>query len=285
MASAYVHGYDLKESLRLQDQANSLVDLLHSDTHYPAGARVLEAGCGVGAQTVTLAKNSPTASIVSIDVADTSLALARKAVAAAGITNVEFRKADLFARPFPDAAFDHVFVCFVLEHLSRPEAALQALKQMLKPGGTLTVIEGDHGSAYYHPQSALAQRAIQCLIDLQARPGGDSLIGRRLFPLIAAAGFEGVSVSPRMVYVDSSKPRLVEGFTKKTFTAMVEGVRAPAIAAGLMTPADFDRGIADLYRTAEDDGVFCYTFFKAVAHLPGSVPVPVHELAGEPRRR
>jgi hypothetical protein len=27
----------------------------------------------------------------------------------------------------------------------------------------------------------------------------------------------------------------------------------------------FDKGIADLYRTAEPDGVFCYTFFKATA--------------------
>jgi hypothetical protein len=67
-----------------------------------------------------------------------------------------------------------------------------------------------------------------------------------------------------MVYVDSSKPRLVEGFTKRTFTAMVEGVRERAITGGLASEADFDRGITDLYRTAEVDGVFCYTFFKAV---------------------
>jgi hypothetical protein len=67
-----------------------------------------------------------------------------------------------------------------------------------------------------------------------------------------------------MVYVDSSKPGLVDGFTRKTFTAMIEGIREPAIAGGLISAADFDRGIADLYRTAEVDGVFCYTFFKAV---------------------
>ena len=38
-----------------------------------------------------------------------------------------------------------------------------------------------------------------------------------------------------------------------------------AIAAGMMTAVDMDRGIRDLYRTAAVDGVFCYTFFKAVA--------------------
>ena len=67
-----------------------------------------------------------------------------------------------------------------------------------------------------------------------------------------------------MVYVDSSKPELVEGFTKKTFTAMIEGVRESAIKAGIVEQQVFDQGIRDLYRTAESDGVFCYTFFKAI---------------------
>jgi len=34
---------------------------------------------------------------------------------------------------------------------------------------------------------------------------------------------------------------------------------------GIAEPKTFDAGIRDLYRTAEADGVFCYTFFKAVA--------------------
>jgi hypothetical protein len=68
-----------------------------------------------------------------------------------------------------------------------------------------------------------------------------------------------------MVYVDSSKPELVEGFTEKTFTAMIEGVRDSALEAGIIDQPTFDKGIEDLYRTTEPDGTFCYTFFKAVA--------------------
>ena len=68
-----------------------------------------------------------------------------------------------------------------------------------------------------------------------------------------------------MVYVDSSKPELVEGFTRNTFTAMIQGIRKASLESGIMSEADFDKGIADLYRTAESDGVFCYTFFKAGA--------------------
>ena len=169
--SAYVHGYSPRERTRLGDQAQTLAELLHHDTQYPAGSRVLEAGCGVGAQTVILAARSPRAHITSIDVSLTSLAAARRAVEAAGLANVTFEQADIFALPFPAASFDHVFVCFVLEHLARPLDALACLLAVLKPGGSLTVIEGDHESAYYHPRSQRAQRTIDCLIEVQARLG------------------------------------------------------------------------------------------------------------------
>jgi SAM-dependent methyltransferase len=264
MTNPYVHGYDPRENLRLQDQASTLEELLHSGTYYPVESSVLEAGCGVGAQTVILAAQSPGAQITSIDVSENSLAEAQKVIRGAGFTNVTFQNADVFHLPFTSATFDHVFVCFVLEHLRQPLQALKALREVLKPGGTLTVIEGDHGSTYFYPQSDYANRAIGALVELQARAGGDALIGRRLYPLLSEAGFEDIRVSPRMVYVDSSKPKLVEGFTLKTFTAMVEGIRKPALEAGIISQTDFDRGIGDLIKTAQD-GVFCYTFFKGIA--------------------
>jgi SAM-dependent methyltransferase len=262
MSETYVHGYDPREKERLEDQAGTLVDLLHSDTAYARGSLVLEAGCGVGAQTVTLAQRSPDARFVSVDVSADSIAEAKRRADRAGLTNVEFRQADLFALPFTIESFDHVFVCFILEHLSRSIEALASLKRLLRPEGTIIVIEGDHGSTYFHPDSPAAHAAIQCLITLQRKAGGNALIGRQLYPLMIEAGFESVRVSPRMVYVDSSRPDLVDGFTRKTFTAMIEGIREPAVAAGLTEPERFDAGIRDLHRTTDGDGVFCYTFFK-----------------------
>ncbi len=263
--SDYVHGYHEREAERLGDQANTLRDLLHHDTGYPAGSTVLEAGCGVGAQTVILARNSPDASITSVDISPDSLDQARAAVEREGITNVTFRQADIFNLPYADGSFDHVFLCFVLEHLREPVTALAELRRVLKTGGSVTVIEGDHGSTYFHPESAAARQTIQCLVDLQARAGGNALIGRQLFPLLSQAGFREVRISPRMVYVDSSRPDLVEGFTRKTFIAMVAGVREQAIAAGLMDEAAWEKGIADLCRAAGPAGTFCYTFFKGIA--------------------
>ena len=259
-----MHGYHRRENERLQDQAGTLVDLLHSDTSYSPGSVVLEAGCGIGAQTVTLAQRSPDARFTSIDVSADSVAQAKRTMDAAGITNVQFQQADIFALPFAAESFDHVFVCFVLEHLSRPVEALTILNRLLRSGGTMTVIEGDHGSTYFHPDSGAARMAIQCLVQLQRLAGGNALIGRQLNPLMVEAGLEAIHVSPRMVYVDSSRPDLVDGFTRKTFTAMIEGVRESAIEADIIDREAFDAGVRDLHRTTEADGVFCYTFFKGV---------------------
>jgi len=261
----YVHGYSPRESERLADQAETLTDLLHHDTRFPPGSRVLEAGCGIGAQTLILAKNSPGALITSIDISEESLARAKQTALHEGITNVTFQQGDIFQLPFDPEHFDHIFVCFVLEHLADPARALGHLRPLLKEGGTITVIEGDHGSTFFHPENADARRAVDCLVTLQQQMGGNALIGRQLYPLLAGAGFRDVSISPRMVYVDASRPALVEGFTKLTFTAMVEGVAEEVHRQGLMDKDAWERGIAALYRAAEPDGVFCYTFFKGTA--------------------
>ncbi|MFF1796442.1 methyltransferase domain-containing protein [Kitasatospora sp. NPDC058263] len=266
---SYVHGYSPTEALRLGDQADTLAELLHAGTAYPAGSRVLEAGCGVGAQTVHLLASSPGAELTAADISADSLAQARARVAAqAPGAQVTWHHGDLHELPFPDDSFDHLFVCFVLEHLADPSAALTALRRVLRPGGTVTVIEGDHGSTFFHPDSAAARAAVDHLVRLQADAGGDALLGRRLHPVLAAAGFRDISVRPLTVSVDDSRPALMEGFTRRTFVAMVESVRADALAAGLSTAAAFDRGIADLRRTAEEGGTFHYTFFKAVAVNP-----------------
>jgi len=236
MSMSYVHGYAQREAERLQDQSRTLAELLHASTAYPHGTQVLEAGCGTGAQTLELARRSPGARFTSIDISAESLEAARQRVATAGIQNVQVRQADITALPFAPASFDHVFVCFVLEHLPRPAQALSALARLLRPGGTLTVIEGDHGTACFHPDNPAARAAIGCQAELQRRAGGDAFIGRRLQPLLAAAGLSAVRVKPRTVYTDSSRPDLADAFTRRTFAAMIEGIRAPALAAGLTGP-------------------------------------------------
>src|SRR5574342_636857 len=124
----YVHGYADREYRRLFDQAATLTEILHADTAFPAGSTVLEAGCGVGAQTVILAAKSPGARIVSVDVSERSLSAAKALAATEGLGNVAFLRADILNLPFPPESFDHAFVCFVLAHLPDPVGALVRLR-------------------------------------------------------------------------------------------------------------------------------------------------------------
>jgi ubiquinone/menaquinone biosynthesis C-methylase UbiE len=259
----YIHGRSESESERLHNQASELGFLLHTGIRYPPGCTVLEAGCGVGAQTMLLARNSPGTKFISVDISPDSLTRAWQHVSDEGLPNVSFCQADIGHLPFPDGTFDHVFVCFTLEHIPDTLLALGNLRNVLKPGGTLTAIEGDHGSALFHPDTFAAHQVIDCLVTLQRKAGGNALIGRELEHLAEDAGFIDVRVSPLTTYASPGIPGSADA-VKRIFIAMIEGVHEQAIAGGLVDPEIWDEGIQDLYRTTEQNGMFCYTFFKVV---------------------
>jgi ubiquinone/menaquinone biosynthesis C-methylase UbiE len=262
----YIHGYSQEETRRLNDQATTISDLLHWDSLWKEGSLILEAACGVGAQTRIISQKNPNSRFISIDLSEKSLSTATEVIEALDINNVEFRQADVFNLPFENGSFDHVFVCFLLEHVSKPEMALLELKRVLKVDGTITVIEGDHGSTFFHPESTAALRAVQAQVTLQKQNGGNANIGRELYPMLSNAGFANVNVSPRQAYVDDSKPEMLDALVRNTFTAMIKGVTDEAISKSIITREEMESGIKDLYRTAEGGGSFCYTFFKAIAY-------------------
>lgn len=265
----YVHGYTEREAERLLDQSRVVEEALHRDTHFPAGSHVLEAGCGIGAQTVILSERCPGVHFASIDISEDSLAKARGMAQAHGLSKVEFLRADIMDLPFEDAAFDHIFICFVLEHLADPTSALRSLRRVLRAGGTITVIEGDHGSACWHPETPLSQRVWRCLIDCQAAIGGDSLIGRRLCHTLVQGGFSDVVSSPRLIFGDRHFRTLRDGFVTKVIVPMVETARDQSLAEGRMSREEWEQGIRELLRPSEgDEGVFVYLFYRATGHLP-----------------
>ena len=194
----------------------------------------MEAPCGVGAQTELLAANSPGTRFVCMDISAVSVRMA-----ADRNPGLPVLAGDLYALPFPSAAFDHAFACFVLEHLDRPGQALEDLTRVLKPGGTLTAIEGDHGSCFFYPETPEALAAWACLPKLQAMLGGDSLIGRRMYSVLARAGCEDVGVEPIRIYCDPSLPHMMKGFVEDTIVGMLRGIESEVSARGMLDAAVF----------------------------------------------
>ena len=258
----YVHGYSQREAQRLHNQAATVAEYLHYDSIWEDGAHILEVGCGVGAQTEIIAAQNPNCQFTSIDISGESIVRAKKRLQERGIENVQLEELDVYALPPRKTLYDHIFVCFLLEHVSNPGEVLEVLYRVLKPGGTITVIEGDHGSTFFHPDDPYARKLIRGQVSLQEQRGGDANIGRKLYPLLASAKFKSVQVSPRQIYVDRSRDALVQGFIEDTFTAMIAGMGTALITEGLVTKEELERGLAGLRRTEEADGVFSYTFFK-----------------------
>jgi ubiquinone/menaquinone biosynthesis C-methylase UbiE len=264
--NSYVHGYSPREAERLQDQSGILEELLHRDTRYSTGSQVLEAGCGIGAQTRILAGNSPGAQFTSVDISEDSLNQARTRIQSEEITNVTFQKENILSLSFPDRHFDHIFVCFVLEHLVKPLDALSELKRVLKPGGTITVIEGDHGSCFWYPETAESLQVWLALIIAQQQLGHDPLIGRQLYPLLCQADFRIKEVAPRYVYADAANPALLDGMVNKIIVPMVESSKREIFKYKIVTDTIWQKGIRDLTASGNPpNGTFFYTWFKALA--------------------
>ena len=104
------------------------------------GEVVLDLGCGGGIDVFLAAKKvGPTGKAIGIDLSPDMLARARAGATAAGITNVEFHRAEIEHLPLPDASVDCVISNCVINLVPDKFSALREIARVLKPGGRLAV--------------------------------------------------------------------------------------------------------------------------------------------------
>ena len=200
-----------------------------------------------------------------MEISEESITKAREIALHEQITNVEFLNADLFDASMETESFDHIFVCFVLEHLSHPDRALKILFNALKTGGTITVIEGDHGSGFWTPETWESRLAWEGLIRSQRDLGHDPNIGRRVYPLLRGGGFSVQEVSPRWVYADQSNPELLDGVINQIIAPMVHSAENQVLEAKYTDKDTWSRGLKDIENVpGVPEGTFFYTWFKGV---------------------
>jgi len=171
MNEAYVHGYHPRETSVLQDQAGTLVDLLALRHLIPSGkpgARKQAAASeprqlpwlGAAGRTIYVGRMSRR-----------NRSRKQSGCRCGGLPMCSSSRRTSSRHPLPRILRSRIRL-FRPGALSRPDQALAILNSLLRPGGTMTVIEDDHGSAYFHPDSSAAQMAIQCLVELQRSAGG-----------------------------------------------------------------------------------------------------------------
>ncbi len=201
----YPFGYSRKEMERLEKQHRVWAEdnrRLIARSGFSVGATLVDLGCGPGHTTLELAHLvGPEGRIIAVDRdGERSLPLLKERAAAAGLSNIETRIAELETFDLPDGSVDGVYGRWVLMYL--PERMVEALTgriaKWLRPGGACTLAEFcNYRHIHIHPACAHLPAVAEALIRaVKGDSGCNPEIGNALPGLLHAAG---LAVEPNVV--------------------------------------------------------------------------------------
>jgi demethylmenaquinone methyltransferase/2-methoxy-6-polyprenyl-1,4-benzoquinol methylase len=109
----------------------------------PASAtRVLDVASGTAAVAIELARRVPAREVIGLDQSVEMLDAGRARVAAAGLGGrIDLREGRAESLPFGDAEFDALTFTYLLRYVDDPAAALRELARVVRPGGTVAMLE------------------------------------------------------------------------------------------------------------------------------------------------
>ena len=181
-------------------RGHATIAMLHGlEPPDPRTARVLELGCGAGANLIGVAAAHPEVRAVGVDLAATAIETAREDAAAAGLENVRFDVADVLALTEAQLGeFDYVIVHGLYAWAAEPlrEAVLEACRAHLAPDGIAYVSYNAHPGghlremlremAQWHARGledprerAERARGLFSLLDRFGEAGGRTFFARR----------------------------------------------------------------------------------------------------------
>jgi ubiquinone/menaquinone biosynthesis C-methylase UbiE len=154
------------------------------------GMSILEVGSGPGFITERLLEALPHSTVTSVELDPNMCEFARTQLAAYLGERLEIVQTSILYTDLPEESFDFGLARFVLQHLSAPDLAMSEILRIVKPGGRIALldIDDDLGGLLVPNLPAFTQLAHK-VRRLQASSAGDREIGRKLWRLLAEAGF------------------------------------------------------------------------------------------------
>lgn len=205
--------------------------------------------------------------VVGVDRSTEMLARARRFCKERRLEKVQLIQEELAHVTLPRDIFDFVHARFALPSLMRPERAVRAMLDLVRPGGVIALQEVDHRSWTLAPQPPAWPR-LRVLLEATHGLHGEADTGCRLGQLLSEAGVEAVTVRPVAQWLHHSHP-----FVRASLRSMAE-LRQRAIHAGLASAAELDALLAELDHALDDPDLTMrpFTVVQAWGYKPAATP-------------
>jgi ubiquinone/menaquinone biosynthesis C-methylase UbiE len=199
------------------------------------GQQVVELGSGPGFYTAQLLEKFPRVHVTAVERDATLIEDAKRNLAGRGLERVTFVHGSADETGLPSDAFDFAFARLLFQHLPDPGATAREAYRCLAPGGAFSVIDVDDDMLvlFDPPLPGLAELESK-MAAVQAKLGGNRRIGRRLWRILAAEGFTGLSLEMAAAHSDEAG---IDPFRRQFDTGMLSGL----VRAGLMSSEELDR--------------------------------------------
>ena len=190
----YSHGHheSVLRSHRWRTAQNSAAFPL---PHLTPEHHVLDVGCGPGTVTIDLTEVVSSGHVTGIDISEEVIEIARRAMHDSDVHNVDFEVGDVYGLSFDDKSFDVVYAHQVLQHLSKPVAALSEMRRVLRDGGLLAVRDSDYAAFSWSPDDPRLDRWMDIYQRLTRINHVDANAGRHLHAWVRQAGFSSLEVT------------------------------------------------------------------------------------------
>jgi ubiquinone/menaquinone biosynthesis C-methylase UbiE len=232
-----------------------------------AGDHVLDVGCGLGHEVRRLAERvGPQGRVVGIDANPAMITEASRRAADLTLP-IAFEVGDARQVRLADNSFDLCRTERVLRYLDRPQAALEEMVRLTRPGGSVLAFDFDSDQSVVDaPDPALVRRIAEVLDAAVPHPW----IGRQLFGLFQRAGLRDVRVVPHALCFSGTA-----GFA--VYQRLNRGTIDHAVQAGQVSASEAAAWWAALERAAEAETFFSAVLgFIAAGHKP-----PEHGYPGQ----